>query len=48
MSIGAIASGPSLALFTMGMLIPWINAKVGPCPDYANKYVNFITLHFTF
>ncbi|XP_076270720.1 sodium-coupled monocarboxylate transporter 1-like isoform X2 [Rhynchophorus ferrugineus] len=27
MSIGAIASGPSLALFTMGMLMPWINAK---------------------
>ncbi|XP_030767891.1 sodium-coupled monocarboxylate transporter 1-like [Sitophilus oryzae] len=27
MSIGAIASGPSLALFTMGMLIPWINSR---------------------
>ncbi|ENN71947.1 hypothetical protein YQE_11381, partial [Dendroctonus ponderosae] len=26
MSIGAIASGPSLGIFTMGMLIPYINA----------------------
>lgn len=28
MSIGAIAIGPSLSLFTMGVLIPWINSKV--------------------
>ncbi|KRT85564.1 hypothetical protein AMK59_2547, partial [Oryctes borbonicus] len=28
MSIGPIANGPSLALFTMGILLPWINAKV--------------------
>ncbi|KAI4465226.1 sodium-coupled monocarboxylate transporter [Holotrichia oblita] len=27
MSIGPIANGPSLALFTMGILLPWINAK---------------------
>nr|XP_022913639.1 sodium-coupled monocarboxylate transporter 1 [Onthophagus taurus] len=27
MSINSIAAGPSLALFTMGILIPWINAK---------------------
>lgn len=27
MSVGAIAIGPSLSLFTMGVLIPWINAK---------------------
>ncbi|CAH1108785.1 unnamed protein product [Psylliodes chrysocephalus] len=27
MSIGAIANGPSLGLFTMGILLPWINAK---------------------
>ncbi|CAG9826323.1 unnamed protein product [Diabrotica balteata] len=27
MSIGAIANGPSLGLFTMGILCPWINAK---------------------
>lgn len=28
MSIGAIASGPSLGIFTMGMLIPQINSSV--------------------
>ncbi|KAI4465238.1 sodium-coupled monocarboxylate transporter [Holotrichia oblita] len=28
MSIGPIANGPSLALFTMGILLPWINAKL--------------------
>ncbi|XP_057665819.1 sodium-coupled monocarboxylate transporter 1-like [Diorhabda carinulata] len=27
MSIGAISNGPSLGLFTMGVLFPWINAK---------------------
>ncbi|KAK9685310.1 Sodium:solute symporter family [Popillia japonica] len=27
MSIGPIANGPSLALFTMGILLPWINSK---------------------
>lgn len=27
MSIGAIASGPSLGIFTMGMLIPYINSR---------------------
>ncbi|GJQ70266.1 hypothetical protein Trydic_g22707 [Trypoxylus dichotomus] len=27
MSVGPIANGPSLALFTMGILLPWINAK---------------------
>nr|CAH7758368.1 unnamed protein product [Callosobruchus chinensis] len=28
LSMGAVASGPSLGLFTMGVLMPWINAKV--------------------
>ncbi|VEN34324.1 unnamed protein product [Callosobruchus maculatus] len=27
LSMGAVASGPSLGLFTMGVLMPWINAK---------------------
>nr|CAH7758335.1 unnamed protein product [Callosobruchus chinensis] len=27
MSIGAIANGPSLGLSTMGILLPWVNAK---------------------
>ncbi|XP_018331292.1 sodium-coupled monocarboxylate transporter 1-like isoform X2 [Agrilus planipennis] len=27
MSIGAIAHGPSLALFSMGVLLPWVTAK---------------------
>lgn len=28
MSLGSIGSGPSLGLFTMGILLPWVNAKV--------------------
>lgn len=28
MSVGPIANGPSLALFSMGILLPWINAQV--------------------
>ncbi|XP_019874461.2 sodium-coupled monocarboxylate transporter 1-like isoform X2 [Aethina tumida] len=27
MSFGAISSGPSLGIFTMGVLLPWVNAK---------------------
>ncbi|XP_045470959.1 sodium-coupled monocarboxylate transporter 1-like isoform X2 [Harmonia axyridis] len=27
MSLNAIASGPSLGIFTMGILLPWVNAK---------------------
>lgn len=27
MSVGAIASGPSLGMFTMGVLLPWVNAE---------------------
>ncbi|CAH1369090.1 unnamed protein product [Tenebrio molitor] len=27
MSIGSMASGPSLGMFTMGILLPWVNAK---------------------
>lgn len=28
MSFEAIANGPSLGLFAMGALLPWVNAKV--------------------
>jgi sodium-coupled monocarboxylate transporter 8/12 len=28
MSLGAITSGPSLGIFSMGILLPWINANV--------------------
>lgn len=28
LSISAITSGPALGIFTMGVLLPWVNAKV--------------------
>lgn len=28
MSLSAIASGPTLGIFSMGVLLPWINARV--------------------
>lgn len=28
MSLSAISSGPTLGIFTMGVLLPWINARV--------------------
>lgn len=38
MSIGAIASGPALGIFTMGILLPWVNSKV-------SKYYGFLYLY---
>lgn len=28
MSLSSITSGPTLGIFSMGVLLPWINAKV--------------------
>lgn len=42
MSIGAIASGPSLGIFTMGMLIPFINARV----SWSASYIKFLRKGF--
>ena len=28
MSLSSITSGPTLGIFSMGLLIPWVNAKV--------------------
>lgn len=40
MSLSAITSGPSLGIFSMGVLVPWINANVRIYYSFSRIYGN--------
>lgn len=45
MSLSAFASGPTLGIFTMGVLLPWINAKVYVSEQAKFKAPGFLRNH---